>query len=190
MKKILIIILFLLLAFYVSNAADESIVINYNKKISNIVGLTLGVRPYQNINKLSIHVISHSFSNSWIEKSVHKIVEETSYANYFYYFRDNDGIVQVVDEKTKIVVEIGLIFNLFKEVKIYGSLEEAYLALIETINQESGIYLKKDIDYEIIDEIINVRRSLLIEGINNSILYSFQKNEKYNYLVVKLIKNT
>jgi len=199
MKKILIVILFLLLAFYVANATEEAIVINYNKKIPQIAGLTLGVRPYQNITKLDIQILSHSYNRREIlESSQEKMRKEDPFVYYKYLFTGYRAryaeLRQVVDEKSKIVERIILILDLKYEIDKYGSLEEACLAIIEAINQQSGIYFEKDIDYKIIDEFIQLRNGIWIKGIDNSIIYellsSKEDNKNKYYLVVSLFKNT
>jgi hypothetical protein len=184
------------LAFYVSNAADESMVINYNKKIPQVLGLTLGVRPYQNITKLDIQIPSHLHNSSDIQESVQeKIEKEDLFIYYIYRFMDYkyyyEDLTQIVNEKTKIVEGIRLTLYFGWEIVRYGSLEEAFLAIIEIINQQSGIYLEKEIDYQIIDEFIQLRKGIRIKGIDNSIIYSIKKDNKDKYyLVVTLFKNT
>jgi hypothetical protein len=183
------------LAFYVSNAADESMVINYNKKISQVVGLTLGVRPYQNITKLDIQIPSHLHNSSDIQESVQeKIEKEDLFIYYIYRFMDYkyyyEDLTQIVNEKTKIFEGIRLTLYFGWEIVRYGSLEEAFLAIIEIINQQSGIYLEKEIDYQIIDEFIQLRKGIRIKGIDNSIIYELLRIQGNDYLVVTLFKNT
>jgi len=198
MKKILIVLIFLLLVFCVANATGENIVINYNKKIPQVAGLTLGVRPYQNIIKLDIQILSHLYNRGKIvESSQEKTRKEDPFIYYKYLFEAYRAryaeLRQVVDEKTKIVIGIALILDLKYEIAKYGSLEEACLAIMETINQQSGIYFEKDIDYKIIDEFIQLGKKIWIKGIDNSITYDLlgsKEDNKNNYwLVVSLFKN-
>jgi len=184
-----------LLAFYVSNAADESMVINYNKKIPQVLGLTLGVRPYQNITKLDIEIQERNYSYNSIEVSGQKKIDkEDPFIYYTYSFREYDtpeGLIQKVNEKTKIVELIRLTLDIITyKIEIYGSLEEVCLAIIEIINQQSGIYLEKEIDYQIIDEFIQLRKGIRIKGIDNSIIYELLRIQGNDYLVVTLFKNT
>jgi hypothetical protein len=183
------------LAFYVSNATDESMVINYNKKIPQVLGLTLGVRPYQNITKLDIEIQERNYSYNSIEVSGQKKIEkEDPFIYYTYSFREYDtpeGLIQKVNEKTKIVELIRLTFDIITyKIETYGSLEEVCLAIIEIINQQSGIYLEKEIDYQIIDEFIQLRKGIRIKGIDNSIIYELLRIQGNDYLVVTLFKNT
>ena len=116
-------------------------------------------------------MLSHLHSRNDIYRSVvYKMSKGSSYLNYFYYFdisetnRNCDTLIQVTDEEAKIVEEILLIFKLTTEIGKYGLLEEGCSALIEAINQQSGIYLEKDIDYKIIGEIVQGRKKYLIQG--------------------------
>jgi hypothetical protein len=75
------------LAFCVVNAADENIIITYNKKIPQVAGLALGVRPYQNITKLDIQMPSHLYNRSKIVKSSQeKMGKEDPFVYYNYLF--------------------------------------------------------------------------------------------------------
>ena len=205
MKRIInifiILFLFLIVIFYIANAVDESIIINYNSDLSYFIGMVhLGVRPYQNIGiwmgKEGAEIQSHSYNRDNIIESVHRKIEENDpFIYYIYRFPDPNGyenLTQIVNEKTKIVEKIQLTINLSYEIKVFGSLEEACLAVIESfINSR---YLEKDIDYKFIDEFIHSGKKIWIKGINNSIIYeliNIQKDKKDNYyLVATVLKNT
>ncbi len=205
MKRIInifiILFLFLIVIFYIANAADESIIINYNSDLSYFIGMVhLGVRPYQNIGfwmgKGGAEIQSHSYNRDNIIESVHRKIEENDpFIYYIYRFPDPNGyenLTQIVNEKTKIVEKIQLTINLSYEIKVFGSLEEACLAVIESfINSR---YLEKDIDYKFIDEFIHSGKKIWIKGIKNSIIYeliNIQKDKKDNYyLVATFLKNT
>jgi len=199
----IILFLFLIVIFYIANAVDESIIINYNDKLSSFRGLDLGVRPYMNINylyQLDVKIQSHSYNRDNIVESVHRKIEENDpFIYYIYRFPDPNGyesLTQIVNEKTKIVEKIQLTINLSYEIKVFGSLEEACLAIIESFI--SSRYLEKDIDYKFIDEFIhsgkNSGKKIWIKGIDNSIIYeliNIQKDKKDNYyLVATFLKNT
>ena len=160
------------------------------------------MRPYQNITKLNIKIYAPNYNtNTYTRKeileSVHeKIEKEDPLVYYIYRFldlNDYENLIQIVNEKTKIVERIQLNISLSYEIKVYGSLEGACLALIEIINQQSGIYLEKDIDYKVIEEFIQLGKKIWIKGADNSIIYdliNIQKDKKNNYyLGVMFFKN-
>jgi hypothetical protein len=123
-----------------------------------------------------------------------KIEKEDPFIYYTYSFKEYDtpeGLMQKVNEKTKIVELIRLTLDIITyKIEQYGSLEEVCLAVIEIINQQLGIYLEKEIDYKIIDEFIQLRKGIRIEGIDNSIIYEFLRIQGNDYLAVTLFENT